>query len=174
MVNLRVSLSPRWPSPVDYSTKWTKSTLHRSMFLCSLSLTRVPRRVYVDVCHLPLCEEAGTPPPPGVGQGWAHTALQPCSPACSLLLAESSSRPQASLSTWGLPKPLRMVGLLLLLRLGIPLVNSPGGELRKETETILPKHDALIEAVTARTGLSHNLGLPYLHSYRVIHTVCQC
>lgn len=101
-----------------------------------------------------------------------HT--QPCSPACSLLLAESSSRPRGSLSTWGLTKPLRMAGLLLLLRLGIPLVNSPGGELRKETKTILPKHDALFKAVTARTGLSHNAGLPYLHSYRVIHTVCQC
>lgn len=71
----------------------------------------------------------------------------------------------------GAHKPLRMAGLLLLLRLGIPLVNPPGGELRKETETILPKHDALIKAVTARTGLSHNAGLPYLHSYRVIHTV---
>lgn len=159
---------------MDFSTKWTRSTLHRSIFLCSLSLTHVLRRVYIDVPHLPLCQDAGTSPPPSVGQGWAHTALQPCSPACSLLLAESSSRPRGSLSTWGLTKPLRMAGLLLLLRLGIPLVNSPGGELWKETETILPKHDALIKAVTARTGLSHNPGLPYLHSYRVIHTVCQC
>lgn len=68
---------------------------------------------------------------PPVGEGHA-----PCSPvalpACSPLPPESW-KPRGSLPSLGFSKPLLMVGPLLLPRLRIPLVNSPGGELRKET-----------------------------------------
>lgn len=53
-----------------------------------------------------------------------------------------------------------MIGLLLLLGLGIPLVNSLEGELRKATRIVLPTY-LLTKAAAARNTRSQGYHFPF-------------